>query len=281
MGRRNPSEEGKRKHLLAPLGCLIILLCALEFGLVSLWKGALSDGRGDDVLVWIVPEPMVDKGVWWLQGKGKSWGKGKKVGERRLHLGVEDCFVEELGVLSRPQVSSLEVVHRCLKYSWKVKSCEDYPPSERDGLLFGSALGQIPLTLSVGLSLALGKDWLQQLVIYSSGSGPSRIDEGLLSWLVVAERRRLELNDEVGFEEEVGWIRFIEVWAQLLGYSVDANRVSLSGMLNRPLVNPKGNLAESRRPFLQSEARDGNVSKAHKMLTDSLNWRVQNEIDSI
>ncbi|GAA0170166.1 hypothetical protein LIER_24485 [Lithospermum erythrorhizon] len=29
------------------------------------------------------------------------------------------------------------------------------------------------------------------------------------------------------------------------------------------------------------KARDGNVSKAHKMLTDSLTWRVQNEIDII
>ncbi|XP_027061871.1 phosphatidylinositol/phosphatidylcholine transfer protein SFH9 [Coffea eugenioides] len=29
------------------------------------------------------------------------------------------------------------------------------------------------------------------------------------------------------------------------------------------------------------KARDGNVSKAHKMLVDSLNWRIQNEIDDI
>ncbi|PSS06016.1 Phosphatidylinositol/phosphatidylcholine transfer protein [Actinidia chinensis var. chinensis] len=29
------------------------------------------------------------------------------------------------------------------------------------------------------------------------------------------------------------------------------------------------------------KARDGNVSKAHKMLFDCLNWRIQNEIDSI
>ncbi|XP_019194694.1 PREDICTED: SEC14-like protein 5 [Ipomoea nil] len=29
------------------------------------------------------------------------------------------------------------------------------------------------------------------------------------------------------------------------------------------------------------KARDGNVSKAHKMLTDCLNWRLQNEIDNI
>ncbi|KAH7861966.1 hypothetical protein Vadar_033138 [Vaccinium darrowii] len=29
------------------------------------------------------------------------------------------------------------------------------------------------------------------------------------------------------------------------------------------------------------QARDGNVSKAHKMLVDCLNWRIQNEIDNI
>jgi hypothetical protein len=29
------------------------------------------------------------------------------------------------------------------------------------------------------------------------------------------------------------------------------------------------------------KAREWNVSKAHKMIVDSLNWRIQNEIDSV
>ncbi|GAA0169654.1 hypothetical protein LIER_24090 [Lithospermum erythrorhizon] len=41
----------------------------------------------------------------------------------------------------------------------------------------------------------------------------------------------------------------------------------------------QGYPAATLRRFLK--ARDGNVSKAHKMLTDCLNWRVQNEIDNI
>ncbi|KAF4368811.1 phosphatidylinositol/phosphatidylcholine transfer protein SFH11 [Cannabis sativa] len=41
----------------------------------------------------------------------------------------------------------------------------------------------------------------------------------------------------------------------------------------------QGHLAETLKRFLK--ARDWNVSKAHKMLMDSLNWRVQNEIDNI
>ncbi|XP_062088064.1 uncharacterized protein LOC133794708 [Humulus lupulus] len=41
----------------------------------------------------------------------------------------------------------------------------------------------------------------------------------------------------------------------------------------------QGHLPENLIRFLK--ARDWNVSKAHKMLMDSLNWRVQNEIDNI
>ncbi|PON90314.1 CRAL-TRIO lipid binding domain containing protein [Trema orientale] len=41
----------------------------------------------------------------------------------------------------------------------------------------------------------------------------------------------------------------------------------------------QGYLAETLTRFLK--AREWNVSKAHKMLVDSLNWRVQNEIDNI
>ncbi|XP_059438183.1 SEC14 cytosolic factor [Corylus avellana] len=41
----------------------------------------------------------------------------------------------------------------------------------------------------------------------------------------------------------------------------------------------QGNLTETLVRFLK--ARDGNVAKAHKMLVDCLNWRVQNEIDNI
>ncbi|GLU20632.1 hypothetical protein SLE2022_368220 [Rubroshorea leprosula] len=41
----------------------------------------------------------------------------------------------------------------------------------------------------------------------------------------------------------------------------------------------QGYLPETLFRFLK--AREGNVSKAHKMLVDCLNWRVQNEIDNI
>ncbi|KAL3503641.1 hypothetical protein ACH5RR_038090 [Cinchona calisaya] len=41
----------------------------------------------------------------------------------------------------------------------------------------------------------------------------------------------------------------------------------------------QGYPTESLKRFLK--AREGNVSKAHKMLVDCLNWRIQNEIDNI
>ncbi|KAM0920963.1 hypothetical protein ACQ4PT_007189 [Festuca glaucescens] len=41
----------------------------------------------------------------------------------------------------------------------------------------------------------------------------------------------------------------------------------------------QGHPRETMLRFLK--AREWNVSKAHKMLVESLNWRIQNEIDSV
>ncbi|XP_024021491.1 SEC14-like protein 5, partial [Morus notabilis] len=41
----------------------------------------------------------------------------------------------------------------------------------------------------------------------------------------------------------------------------------------------QGHVPETLARFLK--AREWNVTKAHKMLVDSLNWRVQNEIDNM
>ncbi|KAJ6298372.1 hypothetical protein OIU76_019514, partial [Salix suchowensis] len=41
----------------------------------------------------------------------------------------------------------------------------------------------------------------------------------------------------------------------------------------------QGYPTETLERFLK--ARDGNVAKAHKMLVDCLEWRVQNKIDDI
>ncbi|CAK9145126.1 unnamed protein product [Ilex paraguariensis] len=59
---------------------------------------------------------------------------------------------------------------------------------------------------------------------------------------------------------------------------------SLMEEIDEPLKNSfksihEGYPTENLVRFLK--AREGNVSKAHKMMVDSLNWRVQNEIDNI
>lgn len=59
---------------------------------------------------------------------------------------------------------------------------------------------------------------------------------------------------------------------------------ALMGQVDEPLKKTfqnvhQGYLAENLARFLK--AREGNVSKAHKMLVECLNWRVQNEIDNI
>ncbi|KAJ9672433.1 hypothetical protein PVL29_025875 [Vitis rotundifolia] len=58
----------------------------------------------------------------------------------------------------------------------------------------------------------------------------------------------------------------------------------LLGEVEEPLKNSfenvhQGYVWETLARFLK--ARDGNVPKAHKMLVDCLNWRIQNEIDNV
>ncbi|KAL5574854.1 hypothetical protein UlMin_016553 [Ulmus minor] len=59
---------------------------------------------------------------------------------------------------------------------------------------------------------------------------------------------------------------------------------ALMDQVDEPLKKTFENVHQGYRPetlvrFLR--ARDGNVPKAHKMLVDCLNWRIQNEIDNI